>query len=269
MSTEALLLEIRKNVAIITINQPKKLNALGGNEYYQLAALLRKIALMDVISVTVLTGIGRYFSAGADVASFDASATKTGDEDTRKYWLRRFAANNIEVTKAFFEHPKILVTALNGPVIGLSAALIAFSDFIFASESSFLLTPFTSLGLVAEGGASYMFMKRMGISKANEALMLSKKIPAAELLASGFINKIFPAGEGFHEAVFKHIDDVFGNHINHESMMGIKKLIRQQMEHDVENANVKEAFAGLERFVQGTPQMEFQRIAAGQKKHKL
>ena len=95
--------------------------------------------------------------------------------------LRSFAANNLDVTQAFYTHPKILITALNGPVIGLSAALISLSDFIYATPSTFLLTPFTSLGLVAEGVSSYSLVQRLGISKANEALIMSKRVSCEEL----------------------------------------------------------------------------------------
>jgi len=74
--------------------------------------------------------------------------------DVRRETLKGFVANNLEITNAFYTHPKILITALNGPAIGLSAALISLSDFVYAAPHAFLLTPFTSLGLVAEGGAN-------------------------------------------------------------------------------------------------------------------
>lgn len=98
------------------------------------------------------------------------------------------------MTHAFYSHSKILVTALNGPVVGLSAALSAFSDFIYCAPHTYLLTQFSSLGLVAEGGASRAMVHRMGVSKANEALLMSRRIPASELLACGFVNKIIECG---------------------------------------------------------------------------
>ena len=76
-------------------------------------------------------------------------------------------SNNLNVTEAFYTHPKILIVALNGPTIGLSAALTGFADFIYATPHTFLMTPFSSLGLVAEGGASVGFVQRMGLPKAN------------------------------------------------------------------------------------------------------
>jgi len=267
MSSEAFTLDVTKHIATITFCQPKKLNALNSDAYYALAATMRKIAEMPEVTVTVITGMGRYFSAGADVQS-TGSRTPSEGLDERRFWYQQFAANNIDVTRTFMHHPKILVVAMNGPAVGLSAALCAFADFIYAADNSFLLTPFSSLGLVAEGGASAMFVTRMGIAKANEALILSRRISASELHACGFVNQLFPAKD-FAQTVRAHIEDTFGNHINHDSMMGIKKLIRQSMEEKLEAANVREAAAGVLRFAAGIPQAEFGRIARGEKKHKL
>ncbi|KAI5849543.1 ClpP/crotonase-like domain-containing protein [Morchella snyderi] len=266
--SDPILLEVKKNVALITLNQPKKLNALSGALYYELAKLMRKVAAMPEVTVTVLTGTGRYFSAGADVALNVTDGAPEKGEDERKYYLRRFAANNLEIAKAFYEHPKILVGALNGPAVGLSAALLGACDFIYATENTFILTPFTSLGLVAEGVASTMFVRRLGFAKASEALLLSKRISAPELVTCGFINKLFPA-EGFRERVLEFVDDVMGAHLNHESMLGVKALMRDAWKDEIEKAGVREAFAGLDRFVQGAPQKEFMRLANGEKRHKL
>jgi peroxisomal 3,2-trans-enoyl-CoA isomerase len=115
------------------------------------------------------------------------------------------------------------------------------------TDDTFILTPFTSIGLVSEGAASYMFVKRMGPAKANEALILSKRISAQELVECGFANKIFPK-EGFRERVLQFVEDAMGDHLVHDSMHGVKKLIRQGIEKDVESASVREAFAGMERY---------------------
>ena len=78
----------------------------------------------------------------------EANATA---DDRYKRWLVALVSYNLNNTQAFYSHKKILVTALNGPVVGLSAALIAHSDFIYAAPHAFLLCPFSSLGLAAEG----------------------------------------------------------------------------------------------------------------------
>lgn len=185
-------------------------------------------------------------------------------------------ANNLDVTRTFYSHPKILVTALNGPVVGLSAALTAFSDFIYAAPHTFLLTPFTSLGLVTEGGASRALVTRLGVSKAKEALIGSKRISADELLATGYVNKIIsgPGGPddsaGFLELVLAEIRESFGgDHLNAESLLGVKKLINRPEREVLEKQNIQEVFEGMERFRRGVPQEEFRKLASGEKRHKL
>lgn len=256
-------------VATITLNKPKRLNAMTIDMYKQLGNILREIATHDEVVATVITGNGRFFSAGADVMGFqsDDGSRPTYDTD-RETWLHNFVLNNLDTTKAFYEHPKILIAALNGPAVGLSAALIAHADFIYVAESAYILTPFSSLGLVAEGGASLMFVKRMGLSKANEALLLSRKISSADLLQCGFANRIFP-DEGFHEAVMAKVKDDFGGHLINDSIFGIKKLIREPFHREMHNTNVTEVYAGMARFLSGVPQGEFMKMASGEKRHKL
>ncbi len=210
------------------------------------------------------------FNRGADVS---ISRTMPEDTDLRRHWLRSFVANNLDITNAFYTHPKILITALNGPAVGLSAAIIAFSDFIYAAPHAFLLTPFSSLGLVAEGGASRAFVNRLGISKANEALIMSKKITAEELLHVGFVNKIFQTGkneqEKFLAEVLNEINERLGDHLNSDSLVKMKALIRKPERDIMDTQTVAEVFGGLERFNAGIPQEEFRKIASGEKRHKL
>ncbi|KAL8841611.1 MAG: hypothetical protein Q9176_003233 [Flavoplaca citrina] len=268
---KSVTLTIDGKIAIITLNLPEKLNALTQDLYYRVSTLMRQIAARDDIYITILTGKGRYFSAGADVTI--ARDTDSNEVDARRKLLSSFVANNLEITNAFYTHPKILITALNGPAIGLSAALIVFSDFIYCTQSAFLLTPFTSLGLVAEGGSSYAFVQRLGISKANEALIMSKRITADELLHTGFVNKIFPVKKGEEEKflpeVLKEVKERLGDHLNSESLIKVKELIRKPDRERMDAQGVAEVLGGLERFVGGAPQQEFMKIATGQKKHKL
>jgi peroxisomal 3,2-trans-enoyl-CoA isomerase len=194
----------------------------------------------------------------------------------RRDIVRNFVANNVDLTRTFFNHPKILVVALNGPAVGLSAALTGFADFVYAMPHTFLLTPFSSLGLVAEGGASRGFVERLGIAKANEALIMSKKITADELVRTGYVNKIMVPesgrkddSDGFLKLVLEEVEDRLGTHLNQESLLKIKELIRKPEREILEKQNLAEAYMGLQRFEQGIPQQEFMKIATGQKKHKL
>ncbi|KAG7118913.1 3 like protein [Verticillium longisporum] len=229
-------LEYRGRVALLTIDNDAKLNAMNQDNYYDLAQKLREIATHDEVFITVLVGKGRYFSAGADVSLADKAPAADDAVANRKHWLSAFVANNLNTTEAFFSHPKILVVGLNGPVIGLTAALVAFADFIYITPHTFAARP-------------------------------------RALLQTGFANKSFDVAKGdsdrFRDLVLAEVDDKLGEHLTGESLTGIKKLIRAPEREILERQNHKEVFAGLERFVKGVPQQEFAKIASGQKRHKL
>ncbi|KAJ5825805.1 hypothetical protein N7474_002943 [Penicillium riverlandense] len=275
MSNDQLItVSYRDRVAIVTLNRPDKLNALNQDLYYLLGERLREIDQRDDIYITVLTGTGRFFSAGADVTSSRPSGDLSSN--VRRELVKGFVSNNVDVTRTFYNHSKILVVALNGPAVGLSAALIAHADFIYAAPHAFLLTPFSSLGLVAEGGASRAFVERLGIAKANEALIMSKRITCDELVAASFVNKVIkaPSGrpedsDGFLKKVLEEVEDRLGTHLNQSSLLKIKELVRRPERELLDRQNGLEAFMGLERFLSGVPQEEFRRLASGEKKHKL
>ena len=127
---------------------------------------------------------------------------------------------------------------------------------------------------MAEGGASIGLVQRMGITKANEALIMSRKIPCDELVACGFINKVFSGkdvndAEGFLKQVLAELDDKLGEHLNQESLVKIKALIRAPYLEGLEAQGVREVMEGMARFVKGAPQEEFRKVASGEKRHKL
>lgn len=209
--------------------------------------------------------------SGADVSI--ARATPGDGQDLHHHWLSNFGAYNLNITHAFSTHPKILVFGLNGPVIGLSAAISAFADFIYCAPHTFLLTPFSSLGLVAEGGSSRALCLRLGPARAAEALIMSKRITAAELVQCGYVNAVLEVEKGdsdrFRELVLQEVDERLGEHLIGDSLLSIKQLMRRPEQDVMASQNVRETFAGLERFMTGVPQEEFRKISSGEKKHKL
>lgn len=117
------------------------------------------------------------------------------------------------------------------------------------------------------------FVQRLGISKANEALIMSKKITAEEMLQVGFVNKIFDTGineqEKFLGEVLKEVEDRLGDHLNNESLLKVKALIRKPERAMMDGQTAAEVFGLLERLSLGIPQEEFRKIVSGEKKHKL
>ncbi|KOS19012.1 hypothetical protein ESCO_001364 [Escovopsis weberi] len=269
---EVITVEYLGRVAVLTIRNEKKLGALTQQQYYELAQKMREVATHKEVYVTVLLGTGRYFSAGADVNA--QRQGQGGSQPNHQHWLQTFVAFNLNLTQAFATHPKILVVGLNGPVVGLSAALAAHADFVYAVPSAFLLTPFASLGLVAEGASSRALVARLGAPLAKEALLMSRKIGAAALARAGFVNRVFDGvaqgdDAAFRARVLAEVDERLGAHLDGDSMLGIKRLIGAAEDEKMALSNYREVFEGLDRFMSGEPQERFRKIAGGEMRHKL
>ncbi|GAA5874475.1 hypothetical protein JCM16303_005864 [Sporobolomyces ruberrimus] len=265
-SSGPMLLEIRAPYAIITFNTPEKKNAMDVVLYKRLSSLLQQVDKMDQVKITVLTGKGDFFSAGADVK---AARTAFDDDEARINSLKRLTEGNMDLGRAFYQHSKVLVAALNGPAIGLSAGLLGHVDFVYCVENAYLLTPFSAISLVCEGGASETFPRRMGLAKANEALLMGKKLSSQELFQCGFVNHVFPAQKDgkFGETVIKYLDEQFGG-VDLEAVLISKRLIRATYPNS-DTANIREVFEGAERFATGKPQEVFAKLASKSIRHKL
>ncbi|KAM0520023.1 hypothetical protein ACHAPE_003296 [Trichoderma viride] len=272
MASKAITVDYKGRIALITLNQPEKLNTFNEEQFYFLGECLREIAKHDEVVITLLIGTGRFFSSGADVSDLG----KIMAAPNRKDILAASLFNNIDLTRAFYTHPKILVVGLNGPVVGFPAALISFADFIYARPHAYLLLPFSSLGFAAEGGASRALRDRLGVAKAKEALMMSKRIPSNELLACGFVNKILqPLSHGsnaggadpleFLKQVLKELDKDLGSHLSDSSLLSIKQQFFQDDRRTYEHTSVQEAYTAVEKMCAGVPQKQMQRLAAAKK----
>ncbi|KAJ7632570.1 ClpP/crotonase-like domain-containing protein [Roridomyces roridus] len=275
MSESASTVEVAvaDGIATITLRRPAKLNAITveGKEicdYTAFANALRDLDKRDDVLVTVWQGISYFF--GTDVRSAGTNREQT--DELRANFLNRTAPTTTDCGHALYNHSKILVCALNGPVMGIAAAFLGYFDFIYCMDNAWLCVPFTFLGIVAEGGASVSFVNRMGVAKANEVLIWGRKKEAQELYDCGFVNKIFPqqSVESFHAAVRKLLlEELRG--LDPSAVLVVKKLIKTGLheKNNPDGVNLRESYAQAERFASGIPAIQFMRIANKEIKHKL
>lgn len=259
---QAVKFRVSGRLAIITFDDPKNLNALAHNSYSRLGSLLRKIAKMPEIAITVITGTGRFFSAGADVGGVDMMKDDHDRNKVRLQAFRDFSTITLEVTRAFYTHPKIVIAALNGPTVGLSAAVLGFVDFVYATPHTWFLTPFTSLGIAAEGGASLGLVQKMGYPTASQALIMSKRIPCQQLVDCGFVYKVLSGSdqddsEGFFSKVLEDINQNLGDRIGTKGMLRTKQLMQTTSTQAIEALALKEIMVALDFFEDGDAQAEF------------
>lgn len=274
MSLEDILYEVKGKVAVITLNLPTRLNALNGTQYLELAKLMAMADEEEDTVATVIQSTGRYFSAGANVSDGSLAVEDSTELFSHDFWFKNFVGRNAYLVDLFHNHKKVLVAALNGPVIGLSAALVALCDIVYAIDEKkvFLLAPFANLGLVAEGSASSTLFLRLGWSKAAEALLLSQPIAGKDLDKLGFFNTTY-TGEGLTTEEFnaKVLNDVQTKleGLYEPSIFANKQLLKANRDQLINSANSKELIIGFNRWIEGIPQQRFMQIANRQIKHKM
>jgi len=207
---------------------------------------------------TVLTGEGRFFSAGADirgngVSNFEAFETNA----EAKLAFSRKLLDGVELLRSIIDHKKVFVLALNGPGVGGGAAWFSgIADLVFAAEDTFLQVPFSALGLVPENGSAINFAQSMGVHRTNEFLMFGRRLTAQELEQYGVVNKIFPT-EGFQDSVKGYLQKQINTN-DGKSMLEMKRLQNAPLR-DVRMLAVHDSMDALaERFVEGAP---FERFA--------
>ncbi|XP_049290471.1 enoyl-CoA delta isomerase 2 [Anopheles funestus] len=184
-----LKLERFGTVLRVTINNPRKKNALNKQAYQDVTDTLNAANKDDGINVVVLTGTGDYYSSGNDMVSAVA------DEGSVEEKLARGNAILRDMVRAFISFDKLLIAIINGPAIGIAATTALLCDVVYMADTAYIYTPFTKLGLCAEGCSSYTFPLLMGRSKASEMLLLNHRMSAQEALQFNVVAAVLKRDE--------------------------------------------------------------------------
>ena len=268
------------HLSIVTLNRPSKLNAMSHDHYNRLRQVLDIVHEDDQTAATLLIGSGKFFSAGADFTHIERFSSDTtgadappeqGSDANKTRYMARFAAGNGAITESFARHRHPLFVALNGPAVGVSAAMAVFADFCWAHPSAYLLTPFASLGLAPEAAASFTFPKKLGVMLANRALLGGEAIRTPDLVRCGFVSKVvdLPPGEFTRHLVAEVVEYLRDRNLH--SLRVAKQLIKESLDFDTRLSlfNWKEAQLAADVFGRGVPQGEFAKLKSGAKRHKL
>lgn len=274
MSEDSVLYEVRGRITVITLNIPDKLNALTGPQYLQFAKYLQEADEEEETICTLIQSTGRYFSAGANFADKSLTQADPSVVFSHEYWLQNFAGRNIYLTDLCHNHSKVLVAALNGPVIGLSLAIVSLCDLVYAIDELRvnLLAPFSNLGLVAEGATSATLFLRLGWSKSAEALLFGKPVSGEDLNRMGFFNKTYNGKnlttEEFNKTVFEDLEYKFDG-LYEPSIFANKQLLKANRDQLINAASARESIIGFNRWIQGIPQQKFVEVARKERAHKM
>ncbi|HYE27506.1 MAG TPA: enoyl-CoA hydratase-related protein [Allosphingosinicella sp.] len=167
-------------VATITIARPDRLNALSGQTVDELRAAVEEAGRSGARCL-LLTGEGRGFSSGADLASGGGLP-----EDAGAALEKHFNP----LIEAVFALPIPVVAAVNGPCAGAGCSLALAADIVIAARSAYFLQAFVNIGLIPDAGATWLLPRLAGRARAMEMMMLGEPIPAETAQAWGMIARV-------------------------------------------------------------------------------
>ena len=178
---EMIRLDLRASVAVLTLNRPQRLNAAPPQMFTEIHNALR--ALPDLgARALLITGEGRAFCSGADVQNMGA-ATGTRGANTHKVLTEVYSPVMLALSQLSIP----VLAAVNGVAAGIGASLALAADFTLAARSAYFLEAFVNIGLVPDGGATWMLARQVGKARATEMIMLGERIPAERAEQWGLI----------------------------------------------------------------------------------
>lgn len=185
MSFEKITYAVEDEIAIIAFNDPKTMNAAGVDTIEQMSHALEMAG--DEARCTIITGNGRGFCSGANLsASPGGSAGPKRKPDAGRELDRVYNP----FIKAIRTHPHPVITAVNGAAAGVGCSIGLMGDFVVAAESAYFLQAFRRIGLVPDGGSTYLLARTIGRARAMEMTLFGEKIPAKQAMDWGLVNRV-------------------------------------------------------------------------------
>jgi 2-(1,2-epoxy-1,2-dihydrophenyl)acetyl-CoA isomerase len=178
-------------VATVTIARPEKLNALSAQTVDELTAAVGE-ARSGGARCLLLTGEGRGFSSGADLASGGGLPSDAG-EALEKHFN--------PLIEAVFDLPCPVVAAVNGPCAGAGCSLALAADIVIAGRSTYFLQAFVNIGLIPDAGATWLLPRLAGRARAMEMMLLGERVPAEQAAQWGLISRVVEDEHLMSEAV--------------------------------------------------------------------
>ena len=192
MSEELVLLEVSEEIATVTINRPKAMNALNPDVLKKLREVLGECRKRDDVGVIIITGAGdKSFVAGADIAAM---------KDFSPMEAMAFAELGQSVFGLIERIPKCVIAAVNGYALGGGTELAVSCDIVLASEKARFGTPEVNLGVFPGFGGTQRLTRILGKARAKEVIFTGEMFDAARALAIGLINRICTPEELMEEA---------------------------------------------------------------------
>ncbi|MEM9531957.1 MAG: enoyl-CoA hydratase-related protein [Pseudomonadota bacterium] len=184
MSDETVLISRDGPVATVTMNLPGSMNAFNEKLRFALRDTLVDAAYDDDIRAIVLTGAGRAFSPGADLKEGISPSVE-----------RQLNFQYRPIFDAITSAQKPVIAALNGFAAGVGLSVAMACDLVVMADNAFLLSPFTAISLVPDGGATWFLVRQLGYKRAYQMSIEGERIKAEDARDMGLVNRVEPADE--------------------------------------------------------------------------
>jgi enoyl-CoA hydratase/carnithine racemase len=187
MTQDLVALELQAGIATLTFNRPDKRNAMNDEMRSQFIAALESVAADQSIRALVLTGAGKAFCAGGDIAGMEQRMQAPPGEIGFNGWHRQQRVHHAQAL--LHTMPKPTIAAVNGAAAGLGADTALACDFIIASEWATFIWSYIHRGIVPDGGGMYFLPRRVGLPRAKELIFTGRKVDVNEALALGIADR--------------------------------------------------------------------------------
>lgn len=193
MAYETILTARAGDVLVVTLNRPDRLNAAPPAMFDEIRDALGNL---DGARAVLIQGAGRAFCSGADVASGALASADPGNA-THAALTDHYNPTILAVTRLGVP----VVSAVRGAAAGIGCSLALAADFCVASDTGYFLQAFVNIGLVPDGGATWLLPRLVGRARAAEMMMLGEKLPAAKARDWGLVHSVVSDEQLEHEAL--------------------------------------------------------------------
>ena len=188
MGYQTLIVERAGAIATITLNRPEARNAIDLTMRQELVAALDDVEADEAARVLVLTGAGGHFCAGGDVKSMRAQRSTAAEGRARVELLNR-------MVQRLVDFPRPTLAMVDGYAVGAGTNLALCCDLVVASERAKFGELFNKIGLVPDGGGTWLLSRLVGLARAKELIFTGEVFDAAEAARIGLVNRVVPVVE--------------------------------------------------------------------------
>ncbi|MCA8899780.1 MAG: enoyl-CoA hydratase/isomerase [Hyphomonas sp.] len=186
MSYELISYELKGATAVIAFNDPKTMNACGVDTAQEMLHALETAA--GEARCTVITGTGRGFCSGANLGK--VSGPSNSHPGSKPDAGRALDTHYNPMIVAMREHPHPIITAVNGAAAGVGCSIALMGDLVLAAKGAYFLQAFRRIGLVPDGGSTWLLARNIGRVRAMEMALFGEKLPADKALEWGMVNRV-------------------------------------------------------------------------------